>query len=47
MSPYNSENPDILNQAKESLLQERYKKFQGKKYMQKEGFYRGDNENGF
>ena len=47
MSPYSGDNPDLLNQAKDNLLKERYIKFHGTKYLEKEELYRGDSENGF
>lgn len=42
-----TDNRELLSQAKEALINEKYKKFQGHKYMQKEEFYRGDSVTGF
>jgi hypothetical protein len=41
------DNRELLGKAKETLMNEKYKKYHGHKYMQKEEFYRGDSMTGF
>jgi hypothetical protein len=41
------DNRELLTKAKETLINEKYKKYHGHKYMQKEEFYRGDSVTGF
>jgi hypothetical protein len=41
------ENPELLKKAKDTLINEKYTKFHGHKYMQREEFYRGDSVTGF